>query len=36
MPETSLSGRRTRTARSVRRLNELFLLILIVTKLKKS
>ena len=34
MPETSFNGRRTRTARSVRRLNEVFLLILIVIKLK--
>lgn len=34
MPETSLSGRSTRTARSVRKSNELLFLILIVTKLK--
>lgn len=34
MPETSLSGRSTRTARNVRRSGELFFLILIVAKLK--
>ena len=34
MPETSLSGRSTRTARSVRKSNEVFFLILIVAKLK--
>jgi hypothetical protein len=34
MPETSFSGRSTRTARSVRRSGELFFLILIVAKLK--
>jgi hypothetical protein len=35
MPETSLSGRRTRTARNVRKSNELFFLILIVAKLNE-
>ena len=35
MPETSLSGRSTRTARNVRKSGELFFLILIVAKLKK-
>jgi len=35
MPETSLSGRSTRTARNVRKLNEVFLLILIVAKLNR-
>ena len=34
MPETSFNGRRTRTARNVRKSNELLFLILIVAKLK--
>lgn len=33
MPETSLSGRRTRTARRVRKSNDVFFLILTVAKL---
>ena len=33
MPETSLSGRSTRTARRVRKSSELFFLMLIVAKL---
>lgn len=36
MPETSLSGRNTRTARNVRRSNDVFFLILIVAKLNCS
>jgi hypothetical protein len=36
MPETSLSGRRTRTARNVRKSNELLFLMLIVAKLDKN
>jgi hypothetical protein len=35
MPETSLRGRSTRTARNVRKSIEVFFLILIVAKLKK-
>ena len=34
MPETSFNGRRTRTARNVRRSGELFFLILNVAKLQ--